>query len=183
MYVGQHPRISSKLLILNTGFPELTDPAKNSRKHEYLDKMIGPQLPQKAAEITTKLSSVFRGLSGPSIKAPQTEVKSLEFREHCRSQWRLHTEATFLQLLKLVLAMEKTSYRYLFRLPAMSEDFDKGWMKPAHATGAKIPDKSIVYTCLSPAVFIVERGSNPKEVLVVPALVMIQGLEVDPVVF
>ncbi|KIW30964.1 uncharacterized protein PV07_02650 [Cladophialophora immunda] len=150
------------------------------RANQYIDKVIRPALPRRASEIQEKLYKVLISISIPSARVGKPENKGFELQDQKLRQWQEHVEAALLDLLDMRTTMAKCSLVYGFRLPAVGCLFDGDWMEPAHPENEGFARDDHVYLCLRPAVFAQNRLENTAPpVLVSPALVMLEGYEVD----
>jgi hypothetical protein len=83
-----------------------------------------------------------------------------------------------LDLLHLKLTMLKISMSYFGRFPKQGDAFKAEWMKSALDREASIPEGSLIYVCLSPALFCSGRTSDARPTLVAAALVVVEGFAV-----
>ncbi|KAK5452007.1 hypothetical protein LTS15_007730 [Exophiala xenobiotica] len=167
---------------------DLVAKLKLENRLKHLESVVKPNLPQRAQHCQAKLYEVFDSIcvtlakgqqawltAGPS--ASSTEC-SFSTRHEQQVRWEELLNGVFLDLLHLKLTMLKSSMSYLWRFPKQGDGFKAEWMKSAHDLEASIPEGSLVYVCLSPALFCSGRTSDARPTLVAAALVVVEGFAV-----
>ncbi|KAJ9497808.1 hypothetical protein H2202_006841 [Exophiala xenobiotica] len=154
---------------------------KLENRLKHLESMVKPNLPQRAQNCQVKLYEVFDSLCGTLAKCQRSESSteySFSKRHEQQVRWEELLNGVFLDLLHLKLTMLKSPMSYLWRFPKQGGAFKAEWMKSAHNPEASIPEGSLVYVCLSPALFCSGRTSDARPTLVAAALVVVEGFAV-----
>lgn len=166
--------------------PDFVAKIKLENRLKHLESVVKPNLPERAQHCQAMLYEVFDSLCVTLAKAQRASLtagsseSSTEYSFYLRREQQVRWEgimySVFLDLLHLKLTMLKSSMSYLWRFPKQGDGFKAEWMKSAHE--ASIPEGSLVYVCLSPALFCSGRTSDARSTLVAAALVVVEGFAV-----
>ncbi|KAK5198306.1 hypothetical protein LTR92_002551 [Exophiala xenobiotica] len=150
---------------------DLVAKIKLENRLDHLESVVKPSLPQRAQHCQANLYEVFDSLCVTLAKGQRVSLTA-------DVRWEELLNGVFLDLLHLKLTMLKSSMIYQWRFPKQGDAFKAEWMKSAHDPEASIPEGSLVYVCLSPALFCSGRTLDARPTLVAAALVVVEGFAV-----
>lgn len=143
---------------------------------DHLERKVKPTLPLLAAEYYRKLLEIFLNLKGPDLLPQNAKLLTTEERDVHMKDWQIKVLGAFQEALELRLRLEQSQCPYTFRWATHQAPFDSTWMESAHEDDASNPTEgSVVLLCLRPALHSCARREGEEPLLVVPALVMLEG--------
>lgn len=147
---------------------------------DHLERNVKPRLPRLAEGFQVKLLDIFLSLrvapqAPRGVRAEEAAELSTEDRARHLSRWQLKANQAFEQALDLRFIMEESQCPYSFRWAVLGQGFDRGWMESAHDGEEPPAQGSRVLVSLRPAIYSCSRMEGSEPLLIVSALVMLEG--------
>ncbi|KAL2413646.1 hypothetical protein ABEF95_003769 [Exophiala dermatitidis] len=170
------PQIKSFFYTLGQHNPQAARSLEIDVTLDHLERKVKPTLPLLAAEYYRKLLEIFLNLKGPDLLPQNAKLLTTEERDVHMKDWQIKVLGAFQEALELRLRLEQSQCPYTFRWATHQAPFDSTWMESAHEDDASSPTEgSVVLLCLRPALHSCARREGEEPLLVVPALVMLEG--------
>ncbi|EXJ87462.1 hypothetical protein A1O3_04422 [Capronia epimyces CBS 606.96] len=164
------------LQTLSEHAPAFARKLATSEKMKHLEKSVKPRMPRLAESLQVKLLDIFLSLRTARQAAEAASAgPSVQDRVDHLARWELKANQAFEEALDLRLMMEQSVCPYSFRWAVLGDPFDKAWMESAHKGDEAPPQDTSVLVSLRPAIYSRSRSAGSESLLVVPALVMLQG--------
>ncbi|KAL2428752.1 hypothetical protein ABEF95_006541 [Exophiala dermatitidis] len=169
------PQIKSLLYTLRQHNPQAARSLEIDVTLDHLERKVKPTLPLLAAEYYRKLLEIFLNLKGPDLLPLDAKLLTTEERDVHMKSWQIKVLEAFQEALELRVRLERSQCPYTFRWAYHQATFDGTWMESAHEDDASNPTEGSVLLCLRPALHSCARREGEEPLLVVPALVMLEG--------
>ncbi|KAK4943496.1 hypothetical protein LTR10_016987 [Elasticomyces elasticus] len=138
---------------------------------------------QQAEKAERRLLDVFESLGGPPASFPILAAEStaatgthgdIEHRAVRHSLWQAKVRSAFSQALNLRIKLARSPMGYEYNWPRIGHKYDTKYMKSVHDDKDQAEDEppASILLCLRPAIYSI---FNNDRLLIVPALVMLQG--------